>query len=88
MSTYKLRNVIFLYSAAVDALPKQRDECGINDFIAKPVNPDFLYQTLLKSLAREKQQPRLQATPVAANCSNRPHDIGKLTGGIGSTRGS
>jgi len=46
MSTYKLRNVIFFYSAVIDSLPKQCNECGMNDFIAKPVNPDFLYQTL------------------------------------------
>jgi len=55
MSTYKLRNVILFHSAVIDELPKQRDECGMNDFIAKPVNPDFLFQMLLKSLAREKQ---------------------------------
>lgn len=34
---------------------KLRDECDMHDLIAKSVNPDFLYQTLLKSLAREKR---------------------------------
>lgn len=54
-----------------------RERCvkaGMNDFVAKPVEPDLLYTTLLKWLPRRGKQTPLKSTQPQADSGYEHHD--------------